>query len=299
MFLPSNITLKFGDSGDFVVELQRRLVRIGHYADDQVQGVYGAATVQAVTAFQMQERLNADGVAGPETLRRLNGIIAGDTSSAAASQQEEETQHAYATSVAQEQLLATPPEQPYYPSVSVDIAPAAPLHEPAPVSIHVEPARAPEPPMQQHAPHAPTVAVSAAPSPAEIMAAMPQPAPAQPGFLPPPAQPVFGAQPPRADIPPVVAEPRPSHDTPADMAAQPARSGMLSRATQFADRMMQKLADYFEAKLPANVLREVQAIGQVMAAAGLRENPIPSGPELPTRSPELPTRGTEQAQQRV
>src|SRR6478735_15299 len=83
MFLPSNITLKFGDSGDFVAELQRRLAMVRCFPEDSINGFFDGLTVNGVTSFQGREGLHADGVAGPETLRRLNSVIAGDTSSAA------------------------------------------------------------------------------------------------------------------------------------------------------------------------------------------------------------------------
>ena len=77
MFLPSNITLQFGDSGDFVSELQRRLSAVNCFGSDQVSGFFDGNTVNGVTRFQAMSGLHADGVAGPETLRRLNGVISG------------------------------------------------------------------------------------------------------------------------------------------------------------------------------------------------------------------------------
>ncbi len=74
MFLPSNITLKLGDSGDFVAELQRRLAARDLLSSDMVTSFYDGATVSAVRQFQNANGLRADGVAGPETLRRLNGL---------------------------------------------------------------------------------------------------------------------------------------------------------------------------------------------------------------------------------
>jgi len=59
---------------------------------------------------------------------------------------------------------------------------------------------------------------------------------------------------------------------------------------------MQKLTDYFEAKLPPSVLKEVQQAGMIMAQAGMREAPIPTGPEMAPRGPELPTPGVDQQQ---
>jgi len=63
-------TLKSGDRGAAVVSLQRRLIALG-YGIGKADGVYGAATVRAITAFQSSSGLVADGVAGPATLRAL------------------------------------------------------------------------------------------------------------------------------------------------------------------------------------------------------------------------------------
>jgi len=82
MFLPSNITLKLGDSGDFVAELQRRLAAQNFLSGDMISGMYDGATVVGVRQFQGAHGIRADGVAGPETLRRLNGFT-GSTSSSA------------------------------------------------------------------------------------------------------------------------------------------------------------------------------------------------------------------------
>ncbi len=83
MFLPSNITLKLGDSGDFVAELQRRLAARDHLSNDMITSFFDGATVTAVRQFQSANGINADGVAGPETLRKLNGLTSssGDTTS--------------------------------------------------------------------------------------------------------------------------------------------------------------------------------------------------------------------------
>jgi hypothetical protein len=63
-------TLKSGDRGPAVVSLQRRLIALG-YGIGKADGVYGPATVRAITAFQSSSGLAADGVAGPATLNAL------------------------------------------------------------------------------------------------------------------------------------------------------------------------------------------------------------------------------------
>ena len=85
MFLPSNITLQLGDSGDFVAELQRRLANVKAHSENGITGQYDGATVNSVSSFQARNGLRADGIAGPETLRKLNGVISGDTSSESSS----------------------------------------------------------------------------------------------------------------------------------------------------------------------------------------------------------------------
>jgi hypothetical protein len=63
-------TLKTGDRGPAVARLQRTLIALG-YGIGKADGVYGPATVRAVTAFQSSSGLPADGVAGPATLKAL------------------------------------------------------------------------------------------------------------------------------------------------------------------------------------------------------------------------------------
>jgi hypothetical protein len=79
MFLPSNMTLRPGDSGDFVAELQRRLASLDYLAEGQITTVYDAMTTSAVRTFQSRNGIHVDGVAGPETLRRLSGVFGGGT----------------------------------------------------------------------------------------------------------------------------------------------------------------------------------------------------------------------------
>ncbi len=329
MFLPSNITLKFGDSGDFVAELQRRLAAVRAFADDQVNGFFDGNTVNAVTAFQGREGLHADGVAGPETLRRLNGIIAGDTSASSGGDTKEEEQ-ANQLATAQE-ILQPPASEPLFDPTTLAPAAAASTHapygeeahraaQPQPVepalhpALHAQQPMQPEPSTQQYqqlqrdqqlhaAPH-PALAATAQSSPAALLdqllapapQAVPQPTAAQPPALSPAELERHASlnQPPPAAASPSPVEP------PVQPAATPAAepTSLLGKAARFANSMMQKLADYFEAKLPPSVLNEVQSIGQVMAQHGVKEVPIPTGPDMPSRGPELPTRGPEQIQQR-
>ena len=68
-------TLKKGDSGTAVKELQKRLKELGYYTSS-IDGSYGAQTVAAVKAFQKKNGLTADGVAGSTTLKKLNSTSA-------------------------------------------------------------------------------------------------------------------------------------------------------------------------------------------------------------------------------
>ena len=63
-------TLKYGDSGDRVKELQNALVKLG-YNTNGVDGRFGAGTQRAVISFQKSNGLKADGLAGSKTLELL------------------------------------------------------------------------------------------------------------------------------------------------------------------------------------------------------------------------------------
>ena len=56
-------TLKYGDSGSRVTELQTALVKLG-YNTNGVDGRFGAGTQRAVISFQKDNGLEADGLAG-------------------------------------------------------------------------------------------------------------------------------------------------------------------------------------------------------------------------------------------
>lgn len=64
-------TLKYGDSGSRVTELQTKLVALG-YNTNGVDGRFGAGTQKAVIAFQKANGLKADGLAGTQTLTLLD-----------------------------------------------------------------------------------------------------------------------------------------------------------------------------------------------------------------------------------
>ena len=61
----------YGASGSEVRAIQERLQERGLY-NGSIDGIYGTKTQTAVKAFQKQQGLTADGIAGPATLKRLN-----------------------------------------------------------------------------------------------------------------------------------------------------------------------------------------------------------------------------------
>ena len=60
----------FGSRGEEVVMIQQRLSELGYYTGS-IDGIYGSATKAAVTAFQKDNGLAADGIAGQKTLTAL------------------------------------------------------------------------------------------------------------------------------------------------------------------------------------------------------------------------------------
>jgi D-glucuronyl C5-epimerase-like protein/putative peptidoglycan binding protein len=63
-------TLSAGDRTPAVADLQHALAALGHYSGG-IDGVFGGSTSAAVTAFQTERGLTADGVAGPLTVQAL------------------------------------------------------------------------------------------------------------------------------------------------------------------------------------------------------------------------------------
>lgn len=71
---------KYGSSGTEVYNIQSRLSAWGYYKG-AVDGVYGWRTVEAVKAFQRNNGLTPDGIAGPATLAKI-GLSTGTASAA-------------------------------------------------------------------------------------------------------------------------------------------------------------------------------------------------------------------------
>ena len=318
MFLPSNITLQFGDSGDFVSELQRRLAAVNAHSADAVTGFYDGITVSSVTGFQTRNGLRGDGVAGPETLRRLNGIISGDTSSSSSSSSNQEEEAKQDPAAALDGMLVAMDEPPLAPVVPVPEAErAAPQRtesvaiEPAAVQQqqsqqeqaaqlqremqqqqHVPTQLQPEQiqrELKQHAHEMTPQQQSAGEMLAQMLmqqtqqkavpAAQPEAAPKEA----PKEAPAHAA--PQAEKPVAAKAATPEPEQP---------KGLVGRALQKMDAMLQKMTDYFETKLSPDVVREVKQIGQIMMQSGVKEAPIPTGPEQ-TRE-QIPARGPEQQQ---
>jgi peptidoglycan hydrolase-like protein with peptidoglycan-binding domain len=62
---------RFGSVGPEVIALQQRLSELGYYTSD-IDGKYYEGTQAAVKSFQEQNGLAADGIAGEQTLQKLN-----------------------------------------------------------------------------------------------------------------------------------------------------------------------------------------------------------------------------------
>lgn len=70
--IPTDVpTLKINSSGDEVKLMQERLIHLGYLKEGANDGQFGKGTQNAVKVFQDTNGLNADGAAGPVTLRLL------------------------------------------------------------------------------------------------------------------------------------------------------------------------------------------------------------------------------------
>lgn len=86
--LPSALTLRFGDIGDYVELVQSRLVELSLLQDDQISGEYDERTSGAVKHFQGLNGLTDDAVVGPKTARALK--LTEETASGGNTAEEEE-----------------------------------------------------------------------------------------------------------------------------------------------------------------------------------------------------------------
>lgn len=68
--VPSYETLRIGSKGTAVAAMQQKLKELGYYTG-QLDGLFGTGTARSVTLFQRANNLDADGVAGEKTLKKL------------------------------------------------------------------------------------------------------------------------------------------------------------------------------------------------------------------------------------
>ena len=66
-------TVRPGDRGDVVVQIQDCLASYSYLSADNINGYYDDATVAAVRAFQAAHGLKVDGICGSRTLSILFG----------------------------------------------------------------------------------------------------------------------------------------------------------------------------------------------------------------------------------
>lgn len=67
-------TMRPGNSGAKVTELQQKLVYLGYLAEDSITGHYGTNTQEAISRFQTANGLKVLGIANIETQRQLNQL---------------------------------------------------------------------------------------------------------------------------------------------------------------------------------------------------------------------------------
>lgn len=72
---PAVTMLRKGDRGEAVKQMQEKLLKLGYsLGPDGADGDFGGNTELAVHKFQVRYNLEADGIAGPETLKKLDEL---------------------------------------------------------------------------------------------------------------------------------------------------------------------------------------------------------------------------------
>lgn len=72
-------TIKRGDSGASVIQLQLALVQLGYLTTDSVTGYFGNKTKSAVTKFQVAQGISQTGTVGQLTRAALAAVVCGTT----------------------------------------------------------------------------------------------------------------------------------------------------------------------------------------------------------------------------
>lgn len=67
----ADVTMRYGNSGEKVRQLQEQLIRLGYLEEGQATGTYGDNTLSAVTAFQSASDLKSNGIASQSTQQAL------------------------------------------------------------------------------------------------------------------------------------------------------------------------------------------------------------------------------------
>ena len=77
MAVATKPTLKRGDEGIFVNNLQTMLNMLGYLETEQITSVFDFPTEHAVKTFQSYWNLRIDGIVGPETWAALEAAVEG------------------------------------------------------------------------------------------------------------------------------------------------------------------------------------------------------------------------------
>src|SRR3989344_750982 len=75
-------TLKQGDQGELVEQLQAFLAAEGFFKHPKITGYFGPVTAQSVKDFQKAHGVSAVGKVGPQTMAKIKEIAAADSASA-------------------------------------------------------------------------------------------------------------------------------------------------------------------------------------------------------------------------
>ena len=74
----SKPTIRLGDEGIFVSNLQTLLYTLGYLRSDNITGTFDYPTEHAVKTFQADKGLLIDGIVGPETWAAIENAVKGE-----------------------------------------------------------------------------------------------------------------------------------------------------------------------------------------------------------------------------